>query len=59
MALSSAYSLMEATRIPLRLSLGLKATVCSCSRVNLEDFQTKMTLNRVLSWLPSSIISLN
>ena len=39
---SSACSVMETTRIPLRLSMDLKATACSRLRVNRENFQTRM-----------------
>ena len=41
-AVSSACSVMDTTRIPLRLSMDLKATACSRFLVNLENFQTRM-----------------
>ena len=37
---SSACSVMETTLTPFLRSMGLKATVCSRLRVNLENFQT-------------------
>ena len=55
---SSACSVMETTRMPLRRSMDLKATACSRFLVNRENFQTKMTSKGALGWLPSSIISL-
>ena len=58
-ALSSACSVMDTTRMPLRRSWDLKATACSRLRVNLLNFQTKITLKGALGWLPSSIISRN
>ena len=44
MAESSACSVMDTTRMPLRLSIDLKATACSRFRVNLENFQTNISL---------------
>ena len=58
-ALSSACSVMDTTRMPLRRSWDLKATACSRLRVNLENFQTKMTSKGAFGLPPSSIISLN
>ena len=52
-AVSSACSVMETTRIPLRLSMDLKATACSRFRVNLENFQTNISLKGA-SGLPAS-----
>ena len=40
---SSACSVMETTRMPLRLSMDLNATACSRFRVNRENFQTKIS----------------
>ena len=37
MGVSSACSVMETTRTPLRLSMDLKATACSRLRVNREN----------------------
>ena len=45
--------------MPFLLSMDLKATACSLFRVNLENFQTRMTLKAELGLLPSPIISLN
>ncbi len=56
---SSACSVMETTRMPLRLSMDLNATACSRLRVNLENFHTRMTSKGALGLPPSSIISLN
>ncbi len=56
---SSACSVMETTRIPLRLSLDLKATACSRLRVNLENFQTKISLNGASDFSASSSILRN
>ena len=53
MALSSACSVMETTLTPLRLSMDLKATACSRLRVNLENFQTSISLKGA-SGLPAS-----
>ena len=45
MGVSSACSVMETTRMPLRLrSMDLKATACSRLRVNRENFQTRISL---------------
>ena len=41
---SSACSVIETTRMPLRLSMDLKATACSRLRVNRENFQTRISL---------------
>ncbi|MDE2837677.1 MAG: hypothetical protein OXL97_09260 [Chloroflexota bacterium] len=56
---SSACSVMETTRMPFFLSMDLKATACSRFRVNLENFQTRMTLNGARALLPASIILRN
>ena len=58
-ALSSACSVMDTTRMPLRLSWDLKATACSRLRVNLENFQTKITSKGAWGLEPSAIISRN
>ena len=58
-ALSSACSVMDTTRMPLRRSWALNATACSRLRVNLENFQTRITWKGDLGLLPSSIISRN
>ena len=52
-ALSSACSVMDTTRMPLRRSMDLKATACSRLRVNLENFQTRISLKGA-SGLPAS-----
>ena len=59
MALSSACSVMDTTRMPLRRNWALNATACSRFLVNLLNFQTRMTWKGALGLLPSSIISLN
>ena len=56
---SSACSVMETTRMPLRLSMDLKATACSRLRVNLENFQTRITSNGAVALPPSSIMLRN
>ena len=56
---SSACSVMEITRMPLRRSWDLKATACSRLRVKRENFQTRMTSNGAWGLEPSSIISRN
>ena len=58
-ALSSACSVMDTTRMPLRRNWALNATACSRLRVNLENFQTRITWKEDLGLLPSSIISRN
>ena len=58
-ALSSACSVMDTTRMPLRRSWDLKATACSRLRVNLENFQTKITAKGAWGLEPSAIISRN
>ena len=58
-ALSSACSVMDTTRMPLRRSWDLKATACSRLRVKRLNFHTKMTSKGAFVLLPSSIISLN
>ena len=40
---SSACSVIETTRTPLRRSMDLNATACSRLRVNLENFHTRIT----------------
>ena len=56
---SSACSVMETTRTPLRRSMDLKATACSRLRVNLLNFQTRISLNGASGLLASSSIFLN
>ena len=56
---SSACSVMETTRIPLRLSMDLKATACSRFLVNLENFQTRISLKGASGLLASSSIFVN
>ena len=58
-ALSSACSVMDTTRMPLRRSIDLKATACSRLRVKRLNFQTRITSKGAFGLLPSSIISLN
>ena len=58
-AVSSACSVMDTTRMPLRLSMDLKATACSLFRVNLENFQTKISRKGALILAASSIILRN
>ncbi len=41
---SAACSVMETTLMPLRWSMDLKATACFRLRVNLENFQTRISL---------------
>ena len=56
---SSACSVMETTRTPLRRSIDLKATACSRLRVNRENFQTRISRKGALVFLASSIILRN
>ena len=56
---SSACSVMETTRMPLRRSMDLKATACSRFRVNLENFQTNITWKGAVAFPPSSIMLRN
>ena len=56
---SSACSVMETTRMPLRRSMDLKATACSRLRVNLLNFQTKISRKGASGLLASSIILRN
>ena len=56
---SSACSVMETTRMPLRRSMDLKATACSRLRVNLLNFQTRITWKGAVALPPSSIICRN
>ena len=58
-ALSSACSVMDTTRMPLRRSWALKATACSRFLVKRLNFQTNITWKGAFGLLPSSIISLN
>ena len=58
-ALSSACSVIDTTRMPLRRSIDLKATACSRFLVKRLNFHTRMTWKGALDLLPSSIISLN
>ena len=59
MGVSSACSVMETTRTPLRLSMDLNATACSRFRVNLENFQTRISLKGASGLVASSSILLN
>ena len=54
--LSSACSVMETTRRPLRLSMDFRTTACSRLRVKRENFQTNISLKGVSVLLASSII---
>ncbi len=56
---SSACSVIETTRTPLRLSMDLKATACSRFRVKRLNFQTKISLKGASGWAASSSIFLN
>ena len=56
---SSACSVMETTRTPLRRSMDLKATACSRLRVKRENFQTKISWKGALDFPASSIILRN
>ena len=56
---SSACSVMDTTRTPLRRSRDLKATACSRLRVKRENFQTKISWKGALGLLASSIILRN
>ena len=51
-AVSSACSVMETTRMPLRLSMDLKATACSRFRVKRLNFQTRVSWKVCLACLP-------
>ena len=53
MGLSSACSVMETTRRPLRLSMDFRTTACSRLRVKRENFQTKISLKGA-SGLPAA-----
>ncbi len=59
MGVSSACSVMETTRIPLRLSMDLKATACSRFLVKRENFQTRISLKGASGLLASSSILVN
>ena len=59
MGVSSACSVMETTRTPLRLSMDLKATACSRLRVKRENFQTRISLKGASGLVASSIILRN
>ena len=52
-AVSSACSVMETTRMPRLRSMALKATACSRFLVNLENFQTRISLKGA-SGLPAA-----
>ena len=56
---SSACSVMDTTLMPLRRSMDLKATACSRFRVNLENFQTRISLKGAIVLEASSIILRN
>ena len=56
---SSACSVMDTTRMPLRRSMDLKATACSRLRVNLLNFQTRISLNGASGLEASSSILRN
>ena len=56
---SSACSVMETTRTPLRLSMDLKATACSRLRVKRENFQTRISWKGDSGLLASSSILVN
>ena len=56
---SSACSVIDTTRTPLRRSMDLKATACSRLRVNLENFQTRISRKGALALPASSIILRN
>ena len=56
---SSACSVMETTRTPRLRSMDLKATACSRFLVNLENFQTRISLKGASGLLASSSIRLN
>ena len=55
---SSAYSVMDTSRMPLRRSIDLKATTCSRYRVKRLNFQTNISLKGVCGLLASSLIFL-
>ncbi|MCY4575473.1 MAG: hypothetical protein OXC55_02520 [Chloroflexi bacterium] len=56
---SSACSVMDTTRTPLRRSMDLKATACSRLRVKRENFQTRISVNGASGAVAASIIFLN
>ena len=56
---SSACSVMETTRMPFLRSMDLKATACSRLRVNLENFQTRISPKGDSGLLASSSILRN
>ena len=56
---SSACSVMETTRMPLRLSMDLNATACSRFLVKRENFHTKISWKGGLGLAASSSIFLN
>ena len=56
---SSACSVMDTTRTPLRRSMDLKATACSRLRVNRLNFQTRISRKGAWDLLASSIILRN
>ena len=57
--LSSACSVMETTRRPLRLSMDFRMTACSRLRVKRENFQTNISLKGASVLLASSSIFWN
>ena len=56
---SSACSVMETTRTPLRRSMDLNATACSRLRVKRENFQTRISRKGASGLEASSSIFLN
>jgi len=56
---SSACSVMETTRMPLRRSMDLKATACSRFLVKRLNFQTRISLKGASGLAASSSIFLN
>ena len=56
---SSACSVMETTLIPFLRSMALKATACSRFLVNLENFQTRISLKGASGLAASSSILRN
>ena len=59
MGVSSACSVIETTRTPLRLSMDLKATACSRLRVKRENFHTRISWKEALGLAASSSILRN
>ena len=56
---SSACSVIDTTRTPLRRSIDLKATACSRFLVNLLNFQTRISLKGASGLAASSSIRRN